>query len=226
MQRFHRSGGSFSETDRMDAIEQDLIDRISRGDQSAFGPLMDLHAGRIKRMISVRMDSRLRGRIDDSDIFQELQLDVIRRLPEYTEKRETSFFEWLRFLGRQKLAELSRRHVHTQSRDVRREERPGHHPDNDSSIALASFLVGEITSPSLQASRHEIRERLDAAIAGLEDSDREALLLRHAEQLSATEAATELGILPNAFRQRYFRALKRLKTVLLEQNLDWVSRDD
>ncbi len=214
------------DTDGIDTTERDLIDRVSHGDQAAFGPLMEMHAARIRRMISVRMDARLKGRLDESDVYQELQLDVIHRLPEYAEKRETGFFEWLRFLGRQKLAELSRRHVHTQARDVRREVHPGHFPGHDSSIALASFLVGEITSPSIQASRREIRERLDAAIASLDDTDREALLLRHAEQLSSAEAAAELGIPANTFRQRHLRALKRLKSALIEQKLDWVSRDD
>jgi RNA polymerase sigma-70 factor, ECF subfamily len=213
------------DTDGIDTTESQLIDRVARGDQSAFGPLMELHALRLRRMISVRMDARLKGRLDESDVYQELQLDVINRLPEYAEKREVSFFAWLRFLGRQKLAELSRRHVHAQARDVRREATLGHLPGHESSIALASFLVGEITSPSLQASRREIRERLDAAIATLDDTDREALLLRHAEHLSATEAATELGVSPNTFRQRHLRALKRLKTALIEQKLDWVSRD-
>ena len=137
----------------METDEKVLIDRVVQGDQSAFGPLMALHSPRIRRMITVRIDSRLRGRVDESDVFQELQMDVLRRLPEYAEKNEMGFFEWVRFLGRQKLAEMSRRHIHAQARDVRREENPGHLPGHESSIALASFLVGEITSPSLQVSR-------------------------------------------------------------------------
>jgi RNA polymerase sigma-70 factor, ECF subfamily len=210
----------------MGTEEQVLIDRVSQGDQTAFGPLMALHSVRIRRMIAVRMDSRLRGRVDESDVFQELQIDVLRRLPDYVENTEMGFFEWLRFLGRQKLAEISRRHIHAQVRDVRREERPGHLAGHDSSIALASFLVGDITSPSLQVSRREIREKLDAAIASLDDFDREALLLRHAEQLSATEAAIEAGVSASTFRQRHLRALKRLRAALVEQNLDWVNRDE
>lgn len=210
----------------MKTDEKVLIDRVVQGDQSAFGPLMALHSPRIRRMITVRIDSRLRGRVDESDVFQELQMDVLRRLPEYAEKEEMGFFEWVRFLGRQKLAEMSRRHIHAQARDVRREENPGQLPGHESSIALASFLVGEITSPSLQVSRREIREKLDAAISSLDEIDREALLLRHAEQLSATEAALEAGVPANTFRQRHLRALKRLKAALIEQKLDWVSRDE
>jgi RNA polymerase sigma-70 factor (ECF subfamily) len=210
----------------MKTEERVLIERVAQGDQSAFGPLMALHSDRLRRMISVRMDSRLKGRVDTSDVYQELQIEVIRRLPDYMANKDMGFFEWLRFLGRQKLAETSRRHLHAQARDVRREERLEHSPSDGSSLALASFLVGEITSPSLQVSRREIREKLDAAIASLDEMDRETLLLRHAEQLSATEAAKEAGVSASTFRQRHVRALKRLKAALLEQNLDWVSRDE
>lgn len=210
---------------RMDNQEQSLIEKVSGGDHSAFGPLMALHRDRLKRMISIRLDSRLKGRVDESDVYQELQLDAIRRLPEYVSAPNVAFFSWLRFLGRQKLAEMTRRHVHAQARDVRREVRPGQLAGEDSSIALASFLVGEVTSPSLQVSRRELREKIELAIASLEESDREVLLLRHAEQLSASEAAAELGIPAGTFRQRHLRALQRLKTALEQNNLDWIDRD-
>jgi RNA polymerase sigma-70 factor (ECF subfamily) len=201
--------------------ENELIDQASAGDASALGQLVGLHEGRIKRMIAVRMDPRIKGRMDPSDVFQELQLDVIRRIPEYAEKREVSFFEWLRFLARQKLAELSRRHMQTQARDVRREQNLLPESGGVSSIALASFLIGDITSPSMQVAHREVKTHLDAAIASLDEIDREVLLLRHAEQLSSVEAAAELGLPANTFRQRYLRALKRLKSALQQHGLNW-----
>lgn len=199
--------------------EQLLIDRFAQGETDVVSDLLALHRDRIKRMIQVRMDPRLRQRLDHSDVFQELQMDVIKRLPDFLPQRnEVSFFHWLRFLGLQKLAELHRRHIQAQGRSVQREYRP----DSDaSSVALANFLVADVSSPSLQVSRRELQVQLEGAVASLDELDREAILLRHAEQLSAVEAAAELGITPNTFRQRYFRALKKLKAALEKYELSW-----
>jgi len=46
--------------------------------------------------------------------------------------------------------------------------------------------------------------------------DREALALRHFEQLTNAEAAAVLGLSEAAAAKRYLRALKRLKDVLAE----------
>ena len=200
-------------------LEQALIDRFAEGETGVVGELVALHQDRIKRMIQVRMEPRLRQRIDASDVFQELQIDVIKRMPEFVpQQAKVSFFQWLRFLGRQKLAELHRRHIQAQGRSIDREIQP--HSDA-SSVALANFLIADVSSPSLQVSRKELQAQLETAVAALDDLDRESILLRHAEQLSTSEAATELGITPNAFRQRYFRALKKLKTSLEKYELSW-----
>jgi RNA polymerase sigma factor (sigma-70 family) len=55
---------------------------------------------------------------------------------------------------------------------------------------------------------------LDAALRGLRDADREALLLVAWEDLTPTQAATALGITPTAFRVRLFRARRRLQAAL------------
>lgn len=198
--------------------EEQLLEAAGGGDTSAVGELMGLHADRIKRMISVRIDPRLSARLDQSDVFQELQLDAIRRLPEFIANREVSFFHWLRYLGLQKLAELTRYHMQTQARDVRREVTAA---SDVSSLALANFLVASVASPSSVLAKVEMRSELDSVIAELDETDREILLLRHAEQLSSAEAAIELGISANTCRQRYLRALKRLRLALDARNLDW-----
>jgi len=48
----------------------------------------------------------------------------------------------------------------------------------------------------------------------LEPVDREALALRHFEQLSRAEAAQVLGISEAAAAKRYVRALKRIEALL------------
>jgi RNA polymerase sigma-70 factor (ECF subfamily) len=59
--------------------------------------------------------------------------------------------------------------------------------------------------------REELRARVEAALASMDEIDREVLLLRHFEELSNKEAAAVLGIQENAASNRYVRALTRLK---------------
>jgi RNA polymerase sigma-70 factor (ECF subfamily) len=56
----------------------------------------------------------------------------------------------------------------------------------------------------------ELDPELEAALARLSDTDREALLLVAWEDLTASAAAASLGISPAAFRVRLYRARRRL----------------
>jgi RNA polymerase sigma-70 factor (ECF subfamily) len=49
-------------------------------------------------MVALRLDQRLHGRIDASDVIQEAYLEAWHRLPEYLRQPTMPFFLWLRFL--------------------------------------------------------------------------------------------------------------------------------
>jgi RNA polymerase sigma-70 factor (ECF subfamily) len=83
-----------------------------------------------------------------------------------------------------------------------------------SSAALASMLLGRITSPTQAAQRAERMIRVQQALNSLELLDREILALRHFEQLSRAESAQVLGIAVETAAKRYIRALQKLKNVL------------
>jgi RNA polymerase sigma-70 factor (ECF subfamily) len=57
----------------------ELCRRIECGDESALLELFARHRDRLKRMVDLRLDRRLRGRLDASDVLQEASLDVARR---------------------------------------------------------------------------------------------------------------------------------------------------
>ena len=71
--------------------------------------------------IRLRMDARLRGRVDADDILQETWIDASSRLSEYVANRSMSFYLWLRFLAGQKLTDAMRHHLGAQKRDAGRE---------------------------------------------------------------------------------------------------------
>src|SRR3954451_23947398 len=79
------------------------------------------HRDRLRRMVRLRMDRRLQGRIDPSDVLQEAYLDVARRTREYLANPAMPVFLWLRWITGEKLLVLHRRHLGAQIRDVDQE---------------------------------------------------------------------------------------------------------
>ena len=56
-----------------------LLERALAGDESALAALFDGYRDRLRRMIRLRLDRRLSGRVDSSDVLQEAYLDMRRR---------------------------------------------------------------------------------------------------------------------------------------------------
>jgi RNA polymerase sigma-70 factor (ECF subfamily) len=175
-----------------------------------------LERARLRKLVALRLDPRLQGRVDPSDVIQEAYLDAATRLPEYTQEPERMpFYLWLRFLVGQRILEQHRRHLGAQARDVGREVSLYRGPMPEaSSAAIAAQLIGRQTSPSQAAIRLERKLRLQEALNGMDPIDREALVLRHYEQLTNSEAALVLGLDKSAASKRYARALIRLKDLL------------
>ena len=194
-----------------------LIEQARRGDAAALNELFTRHRDRLRRMVQMRLDWRLHGRIDASDVIQDAYLAAARRLDEYLRDPAMPLFLWLRFLVGEQMMILHRRHLGAKMRDARREVSLYRHAlPEASSAALAAQLLGQQTSPSEAAIHAERMLRLQAAVNRLDPLDREVLSLRHFEQLSRAETAQLLGIGEAAAAKRYIRALKRLKDTLAD----------
>jgi RNA polymerase sigma-70 factor (ECF subfamily) len=192
-----------------------LLKRAGAGDQQAMGDLFNRHRGRLRRMIELRMDRRLHGRLDPSDVLQESYLEVARSLAEYLRDPQMPFFLWLRVITGRKLHALHRRHLGTRMRNAGREIslHRGALPQA-SSESLAAQLLGRLTTPSQAAVRAELKLRIQEALNSMSPLDREVLALRHFEQLNNSEVAQVLGISETAASNRFVRALRNLKTIL------------
>jgi RNA polymerase sigma-70 factor (ECF subfamily) len=186
----------------------DLLVRARGGDAGARAELFARYRGRLRQLVRLRLDRRLSGRLDPSDVVQEAYLDFDRRFAEYAAHPEQPFFLWLRFVTVQRLIDLHRHHLGTQRRDAAREM------PEASVESLADELLGKLTSPTQAAMRSEMQARLQEALNALDPLDREVLVLRHFEELSNAEAAAVLGIQPAAASKRYVRALARLRDIL------------
>ena len=194
---------------------EQLVEKLRGGDRQALTDLFQRHRDRLRRMVELRMDARLQARIDASDVLQDAFLDVAARLDSYLQGTELSAFLWLRLVVGERLAICHRRHLGTRMRDAGQEVSLYRDPlPEASSAALASMLLGRLTSPSRAALRAERVLQVQEALNELDPLDREVVALRSYEQLSRAETAQVLGISEGAAAQRYIRALKRLKAIL------------
>jgi RNA polymerase sigma-70 factor (ECF subfamily) len=192
-----------------------LIERARAGDQQAVNEIFTRHRARLRRMVEMRLDWRLQGRIDASDVIQEAFLEAATRLDEFLRKPALPLFLWLRLVVGERLTRLHRHHLGVQMRDPRREVSLYREAlPAASSTALAAQLLGKHTSPTQAAIRAERMLRLQEALNTLDPLDREILSLRHFEELTRAETAQVLGIEESAAAKRYTRALKRLKEML------------
>jgi len=191
------------------------VKQAASGDPGSWAELMKRYRSRLRRMVSFRLDPRLQGRVDPSDVVQDVCLEAWQHLGSYAKHPDTPFFLWLRAVAGHTLGDLHRHHLGARMRDARREvslyqgSLPG-----ATSAALAAQLLGHLTHPSEAAVRTERKVQLQTALNTMDAIDREVLALRHFEQLTVSEAAVVLGIKEKAAGMRYVRALRRLKEIL------------
>lgn len=192
-----------------------LLDRAAAGDPAAVGELLDRHRSALAAFVALHIDPRVAARLDPSDVVQDAQVDLARRMGEFLARRPMPFHLWARKTAYERLLDAHRRHLHRARRAVRREERGA----DLSSMALARPLLARGPSPSQAAAAREFARRVSEAVAGLPAADREVLLLRHADGLPFAEVAAVLGVEPAAARKRFGRALIRLQQLLTEAGL-------
>jgi len=203
-----------STTSAGDRSNDELLDAACKGDESALAVLVERHRDRLERMVRLRMDRRLQGRVDPADVVQEAYLAVRGKFAQYSADPHMPFFLWLRLEVGQKLVDVHRFHLGTKMRDAGQEVslHRGALPQV-TSLSLAEHLLGKLTTASHAAMRVELKLRVQEALNSMDPHDREVLMLRHFEQLSNAEAAQVLGSKPAAAVNRHVRALKRLKDV-------------
>jgi RNA polymerase sigma-70 factor (ECF subfamily) len=188
-----------------------LLERLNAGDRDALAGLFDYYRARLQKMVRLRMDARLAGRLDDSDVLQEAYLDAARQVQGYLRQPRVAFYVWLRGLAWERLLNLQRQHLGAQCRAVGRElALPA-----ESSALLVRSLLARGPSPSEALLQEELRQRLQRALAKLEPEDREVILMRHYENMSNGEVAQALGLGDSGATMRYGRALYRLKEILV-----------
>jgi RNA polymerase sigma-70 factor (ECF subfamily) len=172
----------------MDEADADLIAAAQAGDRRALDELLARYEQRI-----YRFGLRMCGDAESArEVLQETMIAAFRNLPGF--RGEASLSTWLYQIARSFCIK----------------ERRGVRP----TTTLDTGLADQAPTPEAHAHARRIGEALSAAISELPPDQRDVLVLRDVEGLTADEAANVVGIEVGALKSRLHRARMALRAKL------------
>ena len=181
-------------------------------------PSADLqrYRGYLCALAQIELGRRLRSKVDPSDIVQQSLLEAHQDLAALKGRTEAELVAWLRAILARNLLNTARDYA-AQKRDVAR-ERAMSQQLADSSVRLERFLASDQTTPSQIAIRSEDAEKLAAALAELPGDQRTAVILKHFQDWSLAQIATEMDRSTLAVAGLLKRGLKKLRMLMSEES--------
>jgi RNA polymerase sigma-70 factor (ECF subfamily) len=194
---------------------KELLDGARGGDSAAVNQLLDRHRDALRRLVQMRLDRKIRGRVDVSDVVQDVLVEASRRLTEYLKHPQLAFHLWLRHIAKDRIIDAHRRHRGSAKRSVDREQQLAIPTGMDrSTIELVAQIQDPEMTPAAQVVQREMVQVVEEALTSLNDQDAEIIVMRHYENLSNQEVADALKLTEPAASMRYLRAVRRLREVL------------
>ena len=175
--------------------ENQLVMRASARDQEAFSELYTLYFDRIYRYVRLKIGSPTEA----EDITSAVFFNAWRTINHFAPQRESSFAAWLFRLAHNAVVDRYRR-----ARDIISLD------STDKRPILHAIQPG----PEAQVERQVDIDELYAALQSLTAEQREVVLLRFVEGLSAREVGDIVGKLEGAVRGMQFRAIESLRRAL------------
>jgi len=192
---------------------QEILAEVRSGDADAVNRLLERHRESVKRLVKMRLDTRIQKRLDVSDVVQDVMVEAHRRLSGYLENPVLDFHLWLRQIARDRIIDAHRRHRGSDKRSVDREQ-PNQLPAgmDHSTMDLAAQLMDREITPAAAAAQRELAQVVEQALVRLDEAEHEIILMRHYEQLTNQEVAAVLGLSEPAASMRYLRAIRKLRS--------------
>lgn len=186
-------------TDR--ELDQQLVERVQRGDKRAFDLLVVKYERRLARLLS----RFVRDSHEVEDIAQETFIKAYRALANF--RGDAAFYTWLYRIGintaKNYLMARGRRAPTTTEFDA--EEAEGFE---------GAERLHELNTPESELLSKEIGQVVNAAMAALPEDLRTAIALREIEGLSYEEIAETMGCPIGTVRSRIFRAREAIAAKL------------
>lgn len=190
---------------------EELIELARRGNDSALGELLEQSRNYLKLLARLQIDSQLQGKADASDLVQETFMEALRDFRSFRGSSEREWLAWLRRVLATNLANLIRHYRGTRRRDVRLERALAARMDQSSLTLDGALMQSREASPSELASRREQSVVLANVLEQLSPDYREAIVLRHLENLSFPEVAQRMGRTVDSVKKLWIRGLARLR---------------
>ncbi len=197
----------------------ELMSRAREGQAEALGEICDQYRNYLRVVVRAELKSRLKERVELSDVVQEVLVEVVRQFPSFTGENETALLGWMRRLIAQKLADLGRFHkrlkrgggVFPVSLDHELDFSSSRKVHEAGKVRGRDVLALSETSPSEAASLREQTGLLTGTLARLPASEAEVLWLHHAEGLSFSTISERLGLSRKRIRLIWARGLRSVR---------------
>ncbi len=188
---------------------QDLVVLAKGGDNSAQDRLCRAYGERVRRIVRLRMGSKLRSKLESMDLVQDVLMCALRDLGDFTYRNEGDFLRWLSRIAENRLRDNLDK-LHADKRDIRKEvPRDNYRPINAGGfVGTPGPIVA--TTPSVIMSRKEDLDKLEKAIDKLRPEYREVIILAKIEELSYKEIGDRLGKSTGAVKMLVSRAIVAL----------------
>lgn len=182
----------------VEATDGELVKRAQDGDHQALEALLSRYQPQL-----LRFGLRMCGNPQDAeDVVQESMLAAVRSLPAY--RGEASLSTWLYTIARSFCLKKRRRSKFAPAREESLQDPEG----------AARTLVANTPTPEDAALGAEMEGALRAAILAIEPGQREILVLRDVEGLSANEVSEVTGLSVSAVKSKLHRARAALRAML------------
>jgi RNA polymerase sigma-70 factor, ECF subfamily len=190
-----------------------LLVLAKAGDGAALGRLLELYRNYMGLLVRIQVGRRLRSKVDNDDLLQEIWLEIHRKIPSFRGTSEREFLTWARRVTAAILANQVRHYLGTKRRDLRLERALVDELDY-SSRAMNQGLIASQSTPSQQAVRREQAVLLADALEDLPEDYREVIILRQLEGLSFPDVARRMGRTEDSVKNVWLRGLARLRRAL------------
>jgi RNA polymerase sigma-70 factor (ECF subfamily) len=188
---------------------QHLVALAQEGNESALNQLCTVYGERVRRIVRLRLDRKLRPKLDSLDVVQDALMLALEGLQDFTYKDEGDFLRWLAKIAENRFRDILDK-FHAGKRDIHREipfRREGR-STGDGSVGAAEPL--RATTPSVILCKKEALDRLEQALDALKPKYRDVIMLKRIEGLSHAEIAERLGKNAGAVRMLLARAMAAL----------------
>jgi RNA polymerase sigma-70 factor (ECF subfamily) len=156
----------------------DLVLRAQAGDAQALNRLFERYYERVRRIVRIRLGSKLREVVESGDVLQETFRAAVGAFENFEMRDEASFIQWLSRLAERQIIALADYHG-ARKRDLGRNVALPELDDPASTSPLKLEHVDPSTQPLDRIAAAEEVERLERALSELPEEYRELILLRN-----------------------------------------------